>query len=133
MASVCGSTLSLMDAGVPIKAPVAGIAMGLVMGEDGKYVILTDIEGIEDANGDMDFKVAGTSQGITALQLDIKLKGMSIEILAEALSQAHHARLEILDKITQAISVTRAELSPSLPGSISTMAPKPSILVTFPV
>jgi len=115
MASACGSTLSLMDAGVPIKAPVAGIAMGLITGENGEYVILTDIEGIEDANGDMDFKVAGTSQGITALQLDIKLKGMNIELLAEALSQAHRARLEILDKITQVISVTRAELSPFAP------------------
>jgi len=115
MASTCGSTLSLMDAGVPIKAPVAGIAMGLVTGENGNHVILTDIEGIEDANGDMDFKVAGTSQGITALQLDIKLKGMSSEILAEALSQARQARLEILDKMAHAISVSRPELSPYAP------------------
>ncbi len=115
MASTCGSTLSLMDAGVPIKAPVAGIAMGLVTGENGEHVILTDIEGIEDANGDMDFKVAGTSQGITALQLDIKLKGMSSEILAESLSQARQARLEILDNMAQAISVSRPELSPYAP------------------
>jgi polyribonucleotide nucleotidyltransferase len=101
MASVCSSTLALMDAGVPIKAPVAGIAMGLVTGEDNNYVVLTDIEGMEDAYGDMDFKVAGTSQGITALQLDIKLRGISYEVLAEAIKQAHEAYMEILDKLRQ--------------------------------
>ena len=85
MASVCGSTLSLMDAGVPIKEPVAGIAMGLMIGEDGKYRILTDIAGLEDAMGDMDFKVAGTAGGITALQMDIKVKGITPEIMGEAL------------------------------------------------
>jgi polyribonucleotide nucleotidyltransferase len=115
MASVCSSTLSLMDAGVPIKAPVAGIAMGLVTGEDNNYVILTDIEGIEDAYGDMDFKVAGTSQGITALQLDIKLKGISYEIVAGAIKQAREAHMEILDKLRQAISASRPELSPYAP------------------
>jgi len=115
MASVCSSTLALMDAGVPIKAPVAGIAMGLVTGEDNNYVILTDIEGMEDAYGDMDFKVAGTSQGITALQLDIKLRGISYEILAEAIKQAREARTEILDKLRQAISTSRPELSPYAP------------------
>jgi len=115
MASTCGSSLALMDAGVPIKRPVAGIAMGLVTGEDGEHVILTDIEGIEDANGDMDFKVAGTSQGITALQLDIKVKGMSSDILAESLSQARQARLEILNKMAQAIEVSRPDLSPYAP------------------
>jgi polyribonucleotide nucleotidyltransferase len=115
MASVCSSTLALMDAGVPIKAPVAGIAMGLVTGEDNNYVILTDIEGIEDAYGDMDFKVAGTSQGITALQLDIKLKGISYEIVAGAIKQAREARTEILDKLRQAISASRPELSPYAP------------------
>jgi polyribonucleotide nucleotidyltransferase len=115
MASVCSSTLSLMDAGVPIKAPVAGIAMGLVTGEDNSYVILTDIEGIEDAYGDMDFKVAGTSQGITALQLDIKLKGISYEIVAGAIKQAREAHMEILDKLRQAISASRPELSPYAP------------------
>ena len=115
MASTCGSSLALMDAGVPIKRPVAGIAMGLVTGEDGEHVILTDIEGIEDANGDMDFKVAGTSQGITALQLDIKVKGMSSDILAESLSQARRARLEILNKMAQAIEVSRPDLSPYAP------------------
>jgi polyribonucleotide nucleotidyltransferase len=115
MASACGSSLALMDAGVPIKRPVAGIAMGLVTEEEGEHVILTDIEGIEDANGDMDFKVAGTSQGITALQLDIKVKGMSSDILAESLSQARRARLEILNNMAQAIEVSRPTLSPYAP------------------
>jgi len=115
MASVCSSTLSLMDAGVPIRAPVAGIAMGLITGESGEHVILTDIEGIEDAYGDMDFKVAGTSQGLTALQLDIKLRGVSSKILAESLSQARQARFEILDKMAQTISASHPELSPYAP------------------
>jgi len=115
MASACASTLSLMDAGVPITAPVAGIAMGLVTGKNGDYVILTDIAGMEDAYGDMDFKVAGTSQGITALQLDIKLKGVDYKILGESLNQAHQARMEILDKMQQTISVSRPELSPYAP------------------
>ncbi len=115
MASVCGSTLSLMDAGVPIRTSVAGIAMGLVTGENGDYVILTDIEGIEDAYGDMDFKVAGTAQGITALQMDIKIKGVDYKILGESLNQARQARLEILDKMRQTISVNRPELSPYAP------------------
>jgi len=115
MASVCSSSLSLMDAGVPIKAPVVGIAMGLVTGNDNNYVILTDIEGMEDHYGDMDFKVAGTSQGITALQLDIKLKGISYEIVAGAIRQARQAHLELLDKLKQAIGSSRAELSPYAP------------------
>jgi polyribonucleotide nucleotidyltransferase len=115
MASACGSTLSLMDAGVPIKAPVAGIAMGLLSGEDSDYVILTDIEGMEDAYGDMDFKVAGTARGITALQLDIKLQGLRPEILAQSLDGARQARLEILEKIQQTISASRPELSPYAP------------------
>jgi len=115
MASVCSSTLALMDAGVPIKAPVAGIAMGLVTGDNNNYVVLTDIEGIEDAYGDMDFKVAGTNQGITALQLDIKLRGISYEILAEAIKQAREAYTEILDKLRQIISTSRPELSPYAP------------------
>jgi polyribonucleotide nucleotidyltransferase len=115
MASACGSTLSLMDAGVPIKAPVAGIAMGLLSGEDSDYVILTDIEGVEDAYGDMDFKVAGTSRGITALQLDIKLQGIKPQILAESLDRAQQARLEILEKMQQTISASRPELSPYAP------------------
>ncbi len=114
MASVCSSSLALMDAGVPIKAPVVGIAMGLVTG-DGSYVILTDIEGMEDAYGDMDFKVAGTSRGITALQLDIKLKGINLEILTEAIKQAREAHFEILDMLGQVISASRPELSPYAP------------------
>jgi polyribonucleotide nucleotidyltransferase len=115
MASACASTLSLMDAGVPIKAPVAGIAMGLVTGEDRDHVVLTDIVGMEDAYGDMDFKVAGTARGLTALQLDIKLQGLDYGILAEALSQAREARLEILGKMALAISASRSELSPYAP------------------
>ncbi len=114
MASVCGSTLALMDAGVPIKAPVAGIAMGLMM-EDGRYQILTDIQGLEDHIGDMDFKVAGTRTGITALQMDIKVAGLSYEILAEALEQARQARMQILDVIEATIPAPRAELSPYAP------------------
>ncbi|TET42436.1 MAG: polyribonucleotide nucleotidyltransferase [Dehalococcoidia bacterium] len=115
MASACAATLSLMDAGVPIKAPVAGIAMGLVTGKDEDYVVLTDIVGVEDAYGDIDFKVAGTARGLTALQLDIKLQGINYGILAEALSQAREARLEILGKMSLAISATRSELSPYAP------------------
>ncbi|HEU65864.1 MAG TPA: polyribonucleotide nucleotidyltransferase, partial [Chloroflexi bacterium] len=115
MASACASTLSLMDAGVPIKASVAGIAMGFVMGKEGHYVILTDIVGMEDAYGDMDFKVAGTARGLTAVQLDIKLQGIDYGILAEALSQAREARLEILEKMSSAINASRPELSPYAP------------------
>lgn len=115
MASVCGSTLSLMDAGVPIKAPVAGIAMGVISGEGGKHVILTDIEGMEDALGDMDFKVAGTAKGITALQLDIKTQGINPGLLGEAMTQAREARLKILAKMAETISVSRPELSPFAP------------------
>jgi len=114
MASVCGSTLSLMDAGVPIKTPVAGIAMGLMV-EDGRYQILTDIQGLEDHIGDMDFKVAGTRTGITALQMDIKVTGLSYDILAQALEQARQARMQILDVIEAAIPAPRAELSPYAP------------------
>ncbi len=114
MASVCGSTLSLMDAGVPIRAPVAGIAMGLMM-ENSHYRILTDIQGLEDHLGDMDFKVAGTREGITALQMDIKVVGLSYEILIEALEQARQARTQILDVIEATIPAPRAELSPYAP------------------
>jgi polyribonucleotide nucleotidyltransferase len=115
MASACASTLSLMDAGVPIKAPVAGIAMGLVTGGDEGHVVLTDIVGMEDAYGDMDFKVAGTARGVTASQLDIKLRGIRYDILAEALSQAREARLEILEKMSSAINASRSQLSPYAP------------------
>jgi polyribonucleotide nucleotidyltransferase len=114
MASVCGSTLSLMDAGVPIKAPVAGIAMGLV--SDGeRYKILTDILGMEDHLGDMDFKVAGTAKGITALQMDIKIKGLTAHLLKEALEQARVARLQVLDVMRSAIAEPRPELKPHTP------------------
>ncbi len=114
MASVCGSTLSLMDAGVPIKAPVAGIAMGLVYAE-GKYTALTDILGAEDAFGDMDFKVAGTSEFVTALQLDTKISGLPSEVLAKALDQAKDARLKILEVMTTAIPAPRDEVGPTAP------------------
>jgi polyribonucleotide nucleotidyltransferase len=115
MASVCGSTLSLMDAGVPIKAPVSGIAMGLVTGADDKFAVLTDIEGIEDALGDMDFKVAGTAEGITALQLDLKIKTVNYEIMERALGQAKDARLFILERMKETISASRPELSKYAP------------------
>lgn len=115
MASVCASTLALMDAGVPIKAPVAGIAMGLVTDDNGNYTVLTDIEGLEDAYGDMDFKVAGTRKGITAIQLDIKIHGLDFKIMAEALEMAKDARLRILDNIATAIAASRPELSPYAP------------------
>ncbi|MDR0455048.1 MAG: polyribonucleotide nucleotidyltransferase [Deferribacteraceae bacterium] len=114
MASICGGTLSMMDAGVPIKAPVAGVAMGLVY-HDGRYVILTDIMGLEDHLGDMDFKVAGTEEGITALQMDIKIKGLSREILSEALNQAKSGRLFILNKMKEAVPSVRPELAPTAP------------------
>jgi polyribonucleotide nucleotidyltransferase len=97
MGSVCGSTLALMDAGVPIKAPVSGVAMGLITDDTGRYKILTDIQGTEDHLGDMDFKVAGTAAGITALQMDIKISGLSTQMMKEALEQAHTARMFIMD------------------------------------
>ncbi len=122
MASVCGSTLALMDAGVPIKQPVAGIAMGLVM-MDGKYTILTDIQGLEDALGDMDFKVAGTSRGITALQMDIKISGVTQLIMAEALEHARKARLFILDKMLAVIPKPRPDLSKYAPRIITMEIP----------
>ncbi len=112
MASVCGSTMSLMDAGVPIAAPVAGIAMGLVTNpETGAYTVLSDIQGIEDALGDMDFKVAGTSDGVTAIQMDIKIRGLSFEVMREALAQANAGRMHILEKMAETISAPRGELS----------------------
>jgi polyribonucleotide nucleotidyltransferase len=114
MASVCASTLSLMDAGVPIKKPVAGIAMGLILKDD-NFKVLTDIQGLEDHLGEMDFKVAGTRDGVTALQMDIKVQGISIEIMKVALEQAKAARLFILDKIQEVIPEPRAELSPYAP------------------
>ncbi|MDZ4158227.1 MAG: polyribonucleotide nucleotidyltransferase, partial [Anaerolineaceae bacterium] len=114
MASVCGSTLALMDTGVPIKAPVSGIAMGLIK-EGERYAILTDILGAEDHLGDMDFKVAGTEAGVTAMQMDIKIKGITPEIMTEALAQAHVARTTILDKLLEIIPAPRPDLKPHAP------------------
>jgi len=122
MATVCGGSLALMDAGVPIKAPVAGIAMGLVM-EGDQSAILTDILGVEDHLGDMDFKVTGTAQGITAFQLDIKIGGLTIELMSKALEKARIARLFVLDKMNQAISQPKAELSPYAPRIITIKIP----------
>jgi polyribonucleotide nucleotidyltransferase len=126
MASVCGSTLALMDTGVPIKAPVAGVAMGLVM-EGSRYQILTDIQGTEDHLGDMDFKVAGTAEGITALQMDIKISGLSTEIMKQALEQARQARLFILGKILEVIPAPRPELKPHTPRITTVKIPSDKI------
>jgi polyribonucleotide nucleotidyltransferase len=126
MASVCGSTLALMDTGVPIKAPVAGVAMGLVK-EGNNYIILTDIQGTEDHLGDMDFKVAGTAEGITALQMDIKISGLSTEIMKQALEQARQARLFILGKILEVIPRSRAELKPHVPRITTVKIPSDKI------
>ena len=115
MGSACGSTLSLMDAGVPIEAPVAGVAMGLIMGEDGRYKVLTDIAGLEDAMGDMDFKVAGTEKGITALQMDIKIQGIPMEVMKDAIRQAREGRMFIMNRMLEAISEPREEMSPYAP------------------
>ena len=114
MASVCGGTLALMDAGVPIVSPVAGIAMGLVL-EGKDYAVLTDIAGAEDHYGDMDFKVAGTKDGITALQMDIKVPNVTHKIMTEALEQARKARLHILDKMNAVINTPRTTMSPYAP------------------
>jgi len=122
MASVCGSTLALMDAGVPIKKPIAGIAMGLITDGD-KYKILTDIAGIEDANGDMDFKVAGSRDGITALQMDIKVAGITPKIMKDALDKASVARYTLLDEMAKVIAEPRKELSPFAPRVITVKVP----------
>lgn len=120
MASTCGSTIALMDAGVPIVKPVSGIAMGLVTSDDGgQYKILTDLQGLEDFGGDMDFKVAGTADGITAVQLDIKLKGLSFEIIKDTLEKARIGRLDILEKMLKVIPEPRKELSPFAPRIIT--------------
>ncbi|NJP04147.1 MAG: polyribonucleotide nucleotidyltransferase [Chloroflexaceae bacterium] len=123
MASVCGSSLSLMDAGVPIKHPVAGIAMGLVTGSDGRWKVLTDIQGIEDALGDMDFKVAGTEQGITGLQMDIKTTGITYDIMRQAFEEARKARLFILERMHEVLPSPRSELSPHTPRIFSLQIP----------
>jgi polyribonucleotide nucleotidyltransferase len=126
MATVCGGTLALMDAGVPIKAPVAGVAMGLVK-EGDTYAVLSDIAGAEDHYGDMDFKVAGTREGITALQMDIKIPGVTAQIMSEALAQAKEGRLYILDKMVEAISEVRTEISPYAPRIYSMKIPTDKI------
>ena len=120
MGSVCGSTMSLMAAGVPIKRPVSGVAMGLIREED-QFSVLTDLQGLEDALGDMDFKVAGTTEGVTAIQMDIKIAGINRAILEQALKQAHDGRMFILGKMMEAIPTVRAELSPYAPRVITMM------------
>ena len=127
MATVCAGTLALMDGGIPIKAPVSGIAMGLVMNKEGKYAILSDILGDEDHLGDMDFKITGTAEGITACQMDIKVDGLPYEVLIEALEQAKAGRLHILGKITETISEPRKELKPNAPRVESFKVPNDSI------
>jgi len=127
MATVCGGSLALMDAGVPLKAPCAGIAMGLVVGDDMKYSILTDIAGAEDHYGDMDFKVAGTRDGITALQMDIKVLGISIAMMREALAQAKNARLQILDTMEKTLSEGRTQISAFAPRLFKLKIPQDKI------
>ncbi len=128
MASVCGGSLALMDAGVPLKAPVAGVAMGLVMDEStGKWAVLTDIAGAEDHYGDMDFKVAGTPAGITALQMDIKVAGITLEIMRHALAQARTGRLEILDAMARALPAPRASISAYAPRIVTIRIPTEKI------
>jgi polyribonucleotide nucleotidyltransferase len=127
MASVCAGTLSLMDAGIPIKAPVAGIAMGLVTGENDEFAVLTDLEGMEDFYGDMDFKVAGTAEGVTAVQLDTKLKGLSFEILEKALEDAHEGRLFVLTTMQKTIAASRPQLSKYAPRMIKMTIPPSKI------
>ena len=119
MASVCGGSLALMDAGVPIKKAVAGISVGLVTADDGKYVLLTDIIGDEDHHGDMDFKVAGTTEGITAVQLDIKAEGLPHNIMVEAMEKARQARLKILDTMSKTIDKPQTELSVYAPKLVT--------------
>ena len=123
MASVCAGTLALMDAGVPIKSPVAGISVGLIDGGDGEYATITDIQGMEDHIGDMDFKVAGTREGITAIQLDIKVNSISFDVVQDALEQAKEARLYILDQMRDTISDTREDLSPFAPRMLQMSVP----------
>jgi polyribonucleotide nucleotidyltransferase len=127
MATVCAGTLALMDGGIPIKAPVSGIAMGLVMNKEGKYAVLSDILGDEDHLGDMDFKITGTAEGITACQMDIKVDGLPYEVLIEALEQAKAGRLHILGKITETIAEPRADLKPAAPRVESFKVPNDAI------
>src|SRR3989338_3557656 len=125
MASVCAGTIALMDAGVPITRPVAGIAMGMMSdAEAGVYKVLTDIQGPEDHHGDMDFKVAGTSEGITGVQMDVKVDGVPLKVLNEAFEQAKKARLQILEVITKEISAPRADISPRAPKILTIVVKK---------
>src|SRR4029434_2923002 len=120
VAVLCGAELALMDAGVPLKAPVAGVAMGLVMNEqNGKWAVLSDIAGAEDHYGDMDFKVAGTKTGITALQMDIKVSGITMDIMRKALEQARQGRMEILDKMSAALAAPREQISSFAPRIVT--------------
>ena len=120
MATVCGGTLALLDAGVHMKAPVSGIAMGLATDDEGNYAVLSDILGDEDFLGDMDFKVAGTKEGLTACQMDIKIKGLSYEILIQALQQARDGRLHILEKLTDTIAAPNPDVKPHAPKMVTT-------------
>ena len=129
MATVCGSSLSLMDAGVPVKAPVAGIAMGLIK-EGDSYIILSDILGDEDHLGDMDFKVCGTSEGITALQMDIKIKGISEDIMKEALEQAKKGRNHILSEMSKTISSQKENISSYAPRITTIMVDPATVSYT---
>ncbi|HHN75581.1 MAG TPA: polyribonucleotide nucleotidyltransferase, partial [Acidobacteria bacterium] len=126
MASVCGGSLSLMDAGVPLRKPVAGIAMGLVM-KDRDFAVLTDIAGAEDHHGDMDFKVTGTADGITALQMDIKIGGVTREVMSQALEQARKARFELLEMMNDVLSTGRSDVSPYAPRIITIWISKDKI------
>ncbi len=119
MASTCGSTLSLMDAGVPIKAPVSGVAMGIIVGDEKHFKVITDIQGIEDHFGDMDFKAAGTKDGVTAIQMDVKVDGVTVEMLEAVLLQARKNRLEIMDRMLSVLPAPRAEMSPYAPRIIT--------------
>jgi polyribonucleotide nucleotidyltransferase len=127
MATVCGASLALMDAGVPLKSAVAGIAMGLILEEDGKYEILSDIMGEEDHLGDMDFKVAGTKNGITALQMDIKISGVTFEIMEKAMNQAKVGRLHILNEMLGGLKTHRSELNENAPKMTTISIPKDKI------
>ncbi len=127
MASACGSTMALMAAGVPIKKSVAGIACGLVTDEDGSFKVLTDMQGVEDFYGDMDFKVIGTRDGVTAVQMDTKTKGLSMDIVKQTFAQSKEARLKILDKMAEAISEPRKDMSAHAPRVVQVKVPKDKI------
>jgi polyribonucleotide nucleotidyltransferase len=131
MASICGGSLAMMDAGVPIKAPVAGVAMGLVK-EGDRFAVLSDIAGLEDHYGDMDFKVAGTKDGITALQMDIKIGGITSQIMAQALEQARQGRLHILGKMAETLAAARTDISAYAPRILTIRVPTRSATSSGP-